>query len=127
MQRRIHLRREAGVDLVQALSNRTLIPVLQELGDRFGVQFASRNPEAARYGLSALKQVIRERHSGFHAFSITQVIPPIGSFQAFAAAAAFNCAAISFAFSSSIVCSAPVPMKRMPRAAQNFDIASVRV
>ena len=63
------------VNFVEAGRNQ-LVPVLfDQLYERLGVQFASRNPQARGELFGRAKNTIRDGNGCFHASSITKVIP----------------------------------------------------
>jgi hypothetical protein len=77
MQSGIQSGRLVRIDLIQAVRDGICLPAFQKLGDRDGVKLASRDLEASSRGFRFAKKSIRHRHSGFHSFSITRVIPSV--------------------------------------------------
>src|SRR5260370_16231214 len=75
MESRARLRGPARIHCIQALRDCIMLLPVEELRNRRDVQFTSRNPEAAGGGFRPTENVVGYRDCGFHASSITRVIP----------------------------------------------------
>src|SRR5260370_961317 len=83
MESRARLRGPARIHCIQALRDCIMLVPVEELRNRRDVQFTSRNPEAARGGFRPTENVVGYRDCGFHASSITRVIPDRNRFLEF--------------------------------------------
>jgi 6-pyruvoyltetrahydropterin/6-carboxytetrahydropterin synthase len=75
VQRRVHLSLLVRIHFVQPFRDGTGLLPLEEFRNRCSIQLAPRNLETPGRGFRQEEEVVRYRHRGLHAFSITQVIP----------------------------------------------------